>query len=63
MIFSFASAEGPGKAKWMTDGFYDVMPRYSSLVGWVWFNQNKERNWLLWSDDDAFKVFKDAIGE
>ena len=63
MIFSFASAEGAGKAKWMTDGFYDVMPRYPGLVGWVWFNQNKERNWLLWSDDDAFEVFKTAIGE
>ncbi len=62
-IFSFASAEGPNKAKWMTEGFFDVIPRYKNIEAWIWFNQNKERNWLLWSDDDAWEVFLRAIGE
>ena len=63
MIFSFASAEGPKKADWMRDGFFNVLPQYPRVTGWVWFNQNKERNWLIWSDQNALAVFKEAIGE
>ncbi len=62
-IFSFASAEGPNKASWMRDGFFTQMPKYSKLKAWIWFNQDKERNWLIWSDEDSLAVFKEAIGE
>ncbi len=62
-IFSFASAEGPNKASWMRDGFFTQMPKYPKLKAWIWFNQDKERNWLIWSDEDSLAVFKEAVGE
>ncbi len=61
-IFSFGSAEGPQKAEWLRDALYTQLPRYPLVEGWVYFNQNKERNWLLWSDEDTFEVFTDYIG-
>jgi endoglucanase len=60
IIFSFASAEGPQKASWMKDAFFTQMPKYPLLHGWIWFNQDKERNWLVWSDEDALGVFLKA---
>ncbi len=61
IIFSFASADGPRKAEWMKDAFFTQMPKYSLLHGWIWFNQDKERNWLVWSDEDALAVFLTAV--
>lgn len=60
-IFSFGSAEGPEKANWLKEGLYTVLPNYPLVEAWIYFNQNKERNWLLWSDDGTFKVFTDYI--
>ncbi len=57
-IFSFASAEGPQKAAWITDAMNVQMPKYPRLVGWTWFNQNKEKNWLVWSDEASLNAFK-----
>ena len=57
-IFSFASTEGPQKADWLRDAF-EEMETYSTLKGFIYFNQNKERNWLLWSDTETFDVFTD----
>lgn len=62
-IFSFGSAEGPQKAEWLREALYTQMPRYPLLEGWIYFNQNKERNWLLWSDKDTFFVFKNYISD
>jgi beta-mannanase len=57
-LFSFASAEGPQKAAWITDAVNVQMPKYPLLVGWNWFNQNKEKNWLVWSDEASLSAFK-----
>lgn len=62
-IFSFGSAEGPQKADWLHDSLYTQIPRYPLLEGWIYFNQNKERNWLLWSDSETFSVFERYISE
>jgi hypothetical protein len=61
-LFSFASAEGAQKAHWMRDAF-SSMQKYPALEGWIWFNQNKEHNWLLWSDSASFQVFENTITE
>jgi len=62
-VFSFASAEGPQKAAWITDALTVQMKRYPLLEGWVWFNQNKERDWRIWSDDASLTAFKNAIAQ
>jgi hypothetical protein len=61
-IFSMASADGPLKAAWMEDAFQTQMKKYPLVKGWIWFNENKERDWRLWSDEQSFAVFKKVIG-
>ena len=63
MIFSFGSAPGPQKAAWLNEGLNVFLPNHPKVVGWVYFNQNKERNWLLWSDPETFSVFTKYITE
>lgn len=59
-ILSFASAEGPKKAEWIRDSFTKI---YSDqrIKGWIWFNENKEENWLIWSDQDSLKAFREQV--
>ncbi len=61
LIFSFASAEGAQKSAWLHDALNVQLPKHPSVVGWIYFNQNKERNWLLWSDEATFDVFNEYI--
>ena len=61
MIFSFGSAPGPQKAAWLNEGLNVFLPNHPKVVGWVYFNQNKERNWLLWSDPETFSMFTKYI--
>ena len=60
-IFSFASAQGKNKSAWLNDALNVQMPKYPLLKGFVYFNQDKERNWLLWSDQETLSVFKDYV--
>ncbi len=62
-VFSFASAQGERKAQWLNDALNVQMPKYPLLKGFVYFNQDKERNWLLWSDTSTLKVFTDYIAK
>ena len=60
-ILSMASAQGSGKAAWITDALTVQMPKYPEIVGWVWFNQNKEQNWLVNSDAEALLAFQSGV--
>ncbi len=60
-ILSMASAAGSGKAAWITDALTTQIPKYPEIVGWIWFNENKEQNWLVNSDANALNAFKAAI--
>jgi len=60
-IFSFACAESSQKPAWITNTLTVQIPKYPQIVGWVWFNQNKEQNWLVWSDSAALNAFKAAL--
>lgn len=57
-IFSFASAEGTNKAMWITDTFTKAIPKYPKITGWIWFNENKEEDWRIDSDQSALAAFK-----
>lgn len=57
-IFSFASAAGENKAAWITDTFTKDILKYPKVEGWVWFNENKERDWRMDSDPDSLAAFK-----
>jgi endoglucanase len=60
-IFSTASAEGAGKAAWITDALTVQIPKYPEVRGFIWFNTNKEQNWLVNSSQAALSAFKNAL--
>jgi len=60
-IFSIACAENSKKPAWITDALAVQIPKHPEIAGWVWFNENKERNWLIWSSTAALNAFKTAL--
>lgn len=56
-ILSMASAQGIRKAEWITDALTIQIPKHQ-IAGWVWFNKNKERNWLINSDPHSLDAFR-----
>ncbi len=63
-IFSMASAEandgGTKKAAWITDAFSQIA-KNPNIAGWVWFNENKEQNWLLNSNTNVLNAFSTIV--
>jgi hypothetical protein len=57
MIFSTSCAPGPQKAPWITD-FGAQIKKHPKIVGWIWFNENKEKDWRVWSDNNSLSAFK-----
>jgi hypothetical protein len=57
-IFSFASAAGANKATWITDTFTKDIIKHPKIAGWIWFNENKERDWRVDSDPISLAAFK-----
>lgn len=60
-IFSFACAEGENKAEWIINALLVEIPKYEQIKGWIWFNENKEKDWRVWSDEESLEVFKSAL--
>ena len=60
-ITSTASAPGEQKATWIKDMFASQYFNTGTLKGLVWFNENKERDWRVWSDASSEEAFKTAL--
>ncbi|MEP7167094.1 MAG: glycosyl hydrolase [Candidatus Woesebacteria bacterium] len=60
-IFSTASAPGTNKAQWIQDGFGAQIKKHKNVVGWIWFNENKEKDWRINSDSASLNAFKQVI--
>ncbi|OGZ78333.1 MAG: hypothetical protein A2358_03350 [Candidatus Staskawiczbacteria bacterium RIFOXYB1_FULL_37_44] len=59
-IFSMATTEGPKKSGWIKDALLK-MQTDKSIAGFIWFNENKEKNWPLNSDPESLQAFKAGI--
>jgi len=59
-IFSMACVEGPKKAGWIKDALFKIRTD-PNLDGFVWFNTNKEKNWLVNSDTDSLQAFVQGV--
>lgn len=57
-IFSMATAENEEKAAWIIDAFSVQIPKYPGIAGWIWFNENKEKDWRVDSNSAALSAFK-----
>jgi beta-mannanase len=60
ILFSLASAEGPQKAAWIGQ-LSAYLTSHPAIKGFVWFNENKEKNWLVWSDTNSLSAFQTLI--
>lgn len=60
-IFSMASAAGPNKSQWITNGLGRKVKEYPDLAGWIWFNQDGNPDWTINSDSNSLKAFKAVI--
>ncbi len=58
IIASTASAQGTSKPQWITDGFGTQVKKYPLIMGWVWFNEQKEQDWRIDSDTATLNAFK-----
>jgi mannan endo-1,4-beta-mannosidase len=60
MITEFGTDEHPnrasGKAEWIAD-MYKVVNETKSIVGIVWFDINKERDWRIGSSAQSAAAF------
>lgn len=56
IIFSMASAQGSQKAAWIKDALTEI-DRNRNITGWIWFNENKEKDWTVWSDPQSLSTF------
>jgi hypothetical protein len=60
-IFSMACADGPKKADWIKQGLGHSIKKYPHIIGWIWFNENKEKNWLVDSNPESLQAFKSIL--
>lgn len=56
VIFSMASSDGEKKAEWI-ENFGVQLLKYPEVKGFIWFNQDKERDWRIWSDSASLDAF------
>lgn len=61
LIFSTASAEGSEKPAWIEDGLGKDIYSYPGVVGWIWFNENKEKDWRVDSSPESLSAFQSVI--
>lgn len=59
-IYSVATPAGSGKAAWIR-AFGDYVESVPGLEGWVWFNIDKEENWLIDSDQASLAAFRSIV--
>lgn len=60
-IFSIGSQEDTRKPAWITDGLSTQLAKYPEVKAVLWFNQNKEYNWLVNSSAASLAAFKSVL--
>lgn len=60
-IFSTATIPGTLKPQWIIDGLGSRVKTYPNMKGWIWFNTNTDRNWLVNTDTASLDAFKSVI--
>ena len=61
IIFSTASAEYSGKPERIKDALTVQLYRHPQVVGFLWFNENKEKDWRVNSSAASLEAFKSAL--
>lgn len=62
MITEVASAEqGGDKAQWITETFKTIDTSYDRITAFMWFNEQKETDWIINSSPAALNAYVKAI--
>ena len=61
MIFSMSCAQGSQKTSWIKDALGVQIQKHPKITGWIWFNENKEKDWRVWSDTNSLAAFKSIL--
>lgn len=62
MISEIGSSEhGGSKSEWITDIFTNSPTNYPRIMGILWFNENKERDWRINSSANSQLAFSSAV--
>jgi beta-mannanase len=61
IITSTACAQNANKPAWITTSLTTAIKKYPSVIGWIWFNEDKEADWRVNSDAASLTAFKNAI--
>ncbi len=60
-IFSMGVADDKRKAGWIIDAFTVQLHKYPYVKGWLWFNENKEKDWRVNSNPESLEAFKSIL--
>jgi hypothetical protein len=60
-IMSMGVKEDARKPAWITDAFTVQLYKYPEVKGWVWFNENKEKDWRVNSSAASLSAFKSML--
>jgi hypothetical protein len=62
MIAETASADvGGNKAQWITQAFQQLPTKYPKIHAVVWFDQNKEANWMVNSSSTSMAAWQQTV--
>ena len=62
-IFSMATAEGEHKAEWITSMFESEVWDNRLVRGFIWFDEDKERDWRVASSEESLDAFRKGSGQ
>lgn len=62
IIFSTASAPGPLKPVWIRE-LKNYIDKNRQIYGFIWFNENKEKDWEVWSDTNSLMEFQKIVSQ
>ena len=60
-IFSMGVADSATKADWINNAFTVELYKHPEVKGWLWFNENKEKDWRVNSTQDSLTAFKAVL--
>jgi beta-mannanase len=60
-IFSMGVTEDVKKKDWIIDAFTVQLHKYPYVKGWLWFNENKDKDWRINSSSESLEAFKKIL--
>lgn len=60
ILTSIGTAEGDKKAPWISE-LGVLLSQHPEVRGFIWFNEDKEKDWRVWSDPQSLESFRALV--